>query len=280
MPAEAAAAGEPLARGRGLELRYEKGEPALRGVDVELRRGTLTVVVGANGAGKTTLLRILAGNLRPSGGEIVVLGVAEPWRAQGAARREVRARSTYVPQEIALDPEMTGGECLRLLATLYRFVGDERRRRVEETADRFGVAAHLDRRVQALSGGLRRRLHVAAGVLHDPELLLLDEPTAGLDAEASAALWADLARRAREGAAVAMVTHDLAAAERFADSVLMLEAGEVVAEGRPSELVAAIEAAPALDGSALAEVFRRRTGRDLDAPRARGGAGSGGRRNR
>ncbi len=202
-----------------------------------------------------------------------MLGVAAPWRARGAARRDLRARSTYVPQEIALDPEMTGRECLRLLATLYGFTGDERRRRLAETAERFGIAAHLDRRVQALSGGLRRRLHVAAGVLHDPDLLLLDEPTAGLDAEASAALWADLARRAREGAAVAMVTHDLAAAERHADAVLMLEAGEVVAEGRPSDLVATIDAAPAPDGSALAEVFRRRTGRDLDAPHSPNGRG-------
>ena len=280
MAADAAATGESLARGRGLERRYDKGEPALRGVDVELRRGTLTVLVGANGAGKTTLLRILAGNLRPTAGEVVVLGVAAPWRARGAARRDLRARSTYVPQEIALDPEMTGRECLRLLATLYGFTGAERRRRLAGTADRFGIAAHLDRRVQALSGGLRRRLHVAAGVLHDPDLLLLDEPTAGLDAEASSALWADLAHRAREGAAVAMVTHDLAAAERHADAVLMLEAGEVVAEGRPSDLVATIDAAPAPDGNALAEVFRRRTGRDLDAPQPRTAAGGGGRSNR
>jgi ABC-2 type transport system ATP-binding protein len=265
MPTSPAAAGELLASGRGLAFGYGDGEDALRGVDVELRRGTITALVGANGAGKTTLLRILAGNLRPAAGEVVVLGAAQPWRARGAVRRALLSRSTYVPQEIALDPEMSGRECLRLLATLHGFAGEERRRRVEDAAERLGIVAFLDRRVQALSGGLRRRLHVAAGVLHDPELLLLDEPTAGLDADAAAALWADLVRRARAGAAVAMVTHDLAAAERHAGAVLILERGELVAAGSPSELVAAIEGTPAPGEANLAEVYRRRSGRDVAA---------------
>ncbi|HET9766783.1 MAG TPA: ABC transporter ATP-binding protein [Thermoanaerobaculia bacterium] len=222
------AAGEPLARGRGLTFSYARGEAALHGVDVELPSGTVTVIAGANGAGKTTLLRILAGNLEPTSGEVVVLGLPRPARARGAARRRLREQSTYVPQEIALDPEMTGRECLDLMATLYGPVGNERRRRIEEVAERCAVTPYLDRRVQALSGGLRRRFHLAAGLLHEPRLLLLDEPGVGLDADAGAALWADLLRRAHDGAAVAVVTHELEAAERHADAVLILERGELV----------------------------------------------------
>ena len=269
MPTEDRFAGEVLARGRALGHRYTAGEVALREVDVELRRGTLTVLLGANGAGKTTLLRILAGNLQPDGGEVEVLGLAQPARAVGAARRALRARSTYVPQEIALDPEMSGGECLLLMATLYRFTGRSRSARVEAAAGRFGITPHLGRRVQAWSGGLRRRLHLACGMLHDPELVLLDEPTAGLDATASSELWADLTSRTRRGGAVAVVTHELEVAERYADAVLILEGGELVASGRPADLVASLEPNVAPGARDLAEVFRRRTGRDLAALRPR-----------
>ncbi len=272
------AAGEPLARGRGLTFSYAKGEAALHGVDVELPSGTITAIVGANGAGKTTLLRILAGNLEPTAGEVVVLGLPRPARARGAARRRLREQSTYVPQEIALDPEMTGRECLDLMATLYGLAGRERRRRIEEVAERCGITPYLDRRVQALSGGLRRRFHLAAGMLHAPRLLLLDEPGAGLDADAGAALWADLVRRAREGAAVAVITHELEAAERHADAVLILERGELVAAGRPADLAAALAPSPPPGVPALAEVFRRRTGRDLAALRPPAGSRGGGRR--
>jgi len=253
-------------------------DPLFEDLGFELNSGERVGLVGPNGVGKTTLLRILAGNLQPSAGEVVVLGLARPARATGAARRTLRARSTYVPQEIALDPEMSGRECLLLMATLYGFTGRGRRSVVDVAADRFGIASHLDRRVQAWSGGLRRRLHLACGMLHDPELLLLDEPSAGLDAEGSGELWADLAARARRGSAVAVVTHELEAAERHADAVLILEGGELLANGRPADLVASLEPPVAPGATGLAEVFRRRTGRDLAALRPRAASRGGERR--
>jgi len=236
-------------RVRGIHHRYGDVH-ALSGVDLELRRGEVTALVGANGSGKTTLLRILAGIVTPSAGEVEVLGT-------GRLTREDRRRVGYVSQDPALDPEMTGAETLTFLAALYGVRRSRRRQRVVEQAAAFGVASYLSRQVGGWSGGMRRRLHLAAGMIHDPELLLLDEPTAGLDPEGRELLWTDLEARAARGRAVAIVTHDLAAAEGHAGTVVILDRGALVAAGTPAELVAA-------DGAAdLAAAFRRRTGRDV-----------------
>ena len=247
----------PAARARGVGHRFG-GTTALAGVDLDLPRGQITALVGANGSGKTTLLRILAGVVEPSAGEVAVLGVGQPARSRGGARRTLRRSVSYLSQDPALDPEMTGGEILALAAALYGVPRRSRRAQVAELAADFGVDSHLARRVSTWSGGLKRRLHLAAGMLHDPELLLLDEPTAGLDPDGRRLLWADLAARAGRGRSVAIVTHDLAAAERHAGCVAILDRGAVVAAGAPRELLAA-------DGGAadLADAFRRRTGRDV-----------------
>jgi ABC-type multidrug transport system ATPase subunit len=258
MPDEGAGRDGPAARVCGVGHRFG-GDPALAGVDLELRRGDVTALVGANGSGKTTLLRILAGILEPGAGEVEVLGIARPAANGHRGRRALRRRTGYVSQEPALDPEMTGAEILVLAAALHGVRRQRRRRRVAELAAAFGVDGHLPRRVDGWSGGLRRRLHLAAGMVHDPELLLLDEPTAGLDPEGCRLLWADLAARAAGGGAVAVVTHDLAAAERHAAAVVILDRGRLVAAGPPAQLRGRGGGAAA----DLAEVYRRRTGRDL-----------------
>ncbi|HEX2163285.1 MAG TPA: ABC transporter ATP-binding protein, partial [Thermoanaerobaculia bacterium] len=222
------------------------------------------------GSGKTTLLRILAGVLEPSAGEVEVLGVRRPARSGGAARRALRRGTSYLSQDPALDPEMTGGETLALAAALYGLPRRARRRRVAELAAGFGLDGHLGRRVSAWSGGLKRRLHLAAGLVHDPELLLLDEPTAGLDPEGTRRLWADLAARAARGGAVAIVSHDLPAVERHAARVALLDRGALVACGPPTEVRRLGDGTTAPD---LGEAFRRRTGRppeDLLPPPPRG----------
>ena len=249
-------ASAPAAVLRRVSHRFPGHGPVLAAVDLDLPRGALTVLAGANGAGKTTLLRILAGLLAPEEGSVVVLGVENPAAIRGGRARALRRRIAYVPQEPALDPEMTGRETLELLAALHEISGKERQDRLAELAERFRFTAHLPRRVAAWSGGLKRRLHVAAALLGMPEHLLLDEPTAGLDVDAGAAMWEELVRRARDGAAVAVVTHELAAAERHAYQVAILDAGRVVAAGAPAALLAAHGAAD------LTEVYRRVTGRD------------------
>ncbi len=261
MPIDEPAGSGPAARVRGVGHRFG-GTTALAGVDLELRRGAITALVGANGSGKTTLLRILSGILEPSAGEVEVLGIGRPARSDRGTCRALRRRMSDISQDPALDPEMTGGEILALAAALY---GVRRRRRggqVAELAASFGVESHLSRRVSTWSGGLRRRLHLAAGMIHDPELLLLDEPTAGLDPDGRRLLWTDLAARAERGRSVAIVTHDLAAAERHAGTVAILDRGALVAAGSPAELCA-LDGGTASDLIDLEGAFRRRTGRDL-----------------
>jgi ABC-2 type transport system ATP-binding protein len=235
----------------------------LAGVDLDLPRGSITVLLGPNGAGKTTLLRILAGILPPSEGAVEVLGIADPARAGGQTSLELRRRIGYVPQEIALDPEMTGSEILWLLAALHGVPRPARAERIADLAAAFRTTAHMPRPVASWSGGLKRRLHLAAGMIHDPDLLLLDEPTAGLDPEGGDALWAELVRRAGASRAVAVVTHDLAAAERHAHRVALLDGGRLLVAGSPAELSARH------GGATLDQVYRRLTGRDPEGPPSR-----------
>jgi ABC-2 type transport system ATP-binding protein len=205
---------------RGVGVRFSHSGPALAEIDLDLQPG-ITAVTGPNGAGKTTLLRILAGLLRPDS------GTAEVPRD--------RRRIGYIPQELALDPEMTGRETLALLAALHGVQRSERAERIARLAESFGVARELNRTVASWSGGQKRRLHLAVGMIHDPDLLLLDEPTAGLDVEGSDYLWAELERRAAAGRAVVVVTHDLAAAERHAGRIVALRHGRIVLSGEEPE---------------------------------------------
>jgi ABC transporter DrrB family efflux protein len=201
---------------------------ALSDLDLDLPRGTVTALLGANGAGKSTLLHLLAGRLAPSQGTISVLGVVDPATAGQRERNALRRDLGFVPQDLALDPEMTGRETLDLIASLHGVPRKRRPARIAEIAAAFGIEKPLDRPVATWSGGQKRRLHLAAGMIHDPALLLLDEPTAGLDAEGTAMLWAELGRRAANGVAVVISTHDHVAAEA-ADRVVVLEGGRMAA---------------------------------------------------
>jgi ABC-2 type transport system ATP-binding protein len=221
-------------------VRFAHSHAALADVDFDLVRGAVTALAGPNGAGKTTLLRILAGLQTPDSGTVKILG-----RSVG-----------YIPQNVALDPEMTGRETLLLMAALQGVPRRDRPGLVADLARVFGCATHLRSPVAWWSGGLARRLHVAAGMIQDPEILLLDEPTAGLDLEGTDFLWAELERRAAAGRAVAIVTHDLAAVERHARRVAILDRGRVVALGAPAEV----------GGGDLAGAFRRLTGAEPQSP--------------
>ncbi len=261
LPAADRVVADPAVRTRGVGHRYGAGPKVLEGVDLMVERGGVTALIGANGSGKTTLLRILAGILKPTAGRLEWPGLVGE-----SGSRDLRRLRGYLSQDPALDPEMTCGETLTLLASLHGIGAGERARRLGDVASRFGLAESLVQRVDRLSGGQRRRLHLAAGMLHDPALLCLDEPAVGLDPDGVSALWAELGRRAEQGAAVVVVTHDLAAVERFATAVVVLERGAVVAAGPPRDLV--VEHPPD-----LAAVYRQATGREPTAlaPKHRGG---------
>ncbi len=222
----------PVASVRSLGKRYPGGVVALDGVELELSAGSITALIGPNGSGKTTLLRILAGRLAPTSGTANVLGV-DP----AANPTWLRRRVGFISQEVALDPEMTGGQTLRLFAVLYGVPDGIVAAKVDELAQSLELARHLPIRVQAYSGGLRRRLHLALGLLHEPQLLLLDEPTAGLDPAGRAFLWGLLRGLAERSASIAVITHDLEEVERHCDRVAVIKSGKLLACAPPRRVV-------------------------------------------
>jgi daunorubicin resistance ABC transporter ATP-binding subunit len=218
----------------GLQKTY--GEvTALDGLDLRVEAGTVFGLLGPNGAGKTTLVRILATLLPPTGGRAAVLGndvVAEPL----AVRRIIGMAG----QLAAVDGELTGRENVEMVARLSRLPRAEARRRAGDVLDRFGLADVADRRATTYSGGMRRRLDLAAGLIARPPVVLLDEPTAGLDPRSRIELWAIVEELRREGATVLLTTQYLEEADRLAQRIGVVDHGRIVAHGTPAELKAAV----------------------------------------
>jgi len=207
---------------------------ALRDLSLQVPQGCLFGLLGPNGAGKTTSLRILCTLLAPDSGTVRVGGLdalAEP--------RAVRELLGYVAQEVAIDKILTGRELLQFQGDLYHMVRAERDRRIDELSDLLGMGDWLDRRCGTYSGGMRRRLDLASGLLHRPALLVLDEPTVGLDIESRAAIWQVLRQLRDQGTTVLLSSHYLEEVDALADRLAILEGGRVIAEGVPSELKAA-----------------------------------------
>jgi ABC-2 type transport system ATP-binding protein len=222
----------PAVMVRDVRKVYAPGVDALDGVSLTIEKGRLAAIMGPNGSGKTTLLRVVGATLPLSSGTVNVLGVDVC-----AAPRDARAESSFVPQEIALDPEMSGIESLRFFAALSGIAGRLGQDRIDSLARSFGLSEQLARRVASYSGGMKRRLHVVLGLLDDARLLLLDEAFAGLDAESRLMLWSTLRARASSGGTVVVVTHDAVEAERHCDVVVVLGRGRLLAAGSPVELV-------------------------------------------
>jgi ABC-2 type transport system ATP-binding protein len=210
---------------RGLRKRYG-GHEAVKGIDLEVRRGEIFAFLGPNGAGKTTTVEILEGFRRADGGSIEVLGV-DPWKAPGAWRERIG----LVLQESQAEPGLTVRECLELYAGYYRAP-----RPVEETLALVDLSAHADERAAALSGGQRRRLDVALALIGDPELIFLDEPTTGFDPSARRTAWEVIAGLRDLGKTVFLTTHYMEEAERLADRIAVISGGRIIAEGTPQSL--------------------------------------------
>lgn len=205
---------------------------ALADADLHVPRGTITGLLGPNGAGKTTLLRILLGLIAPDAGGVEVLG-RDPMQ-DGTA---VRAACGAVFEHDGLYERLSGRENLEFHARIRRL--PDRAERVREGLARADLEAHADRPAGDYSRGMRRRLAVARALLHEPALLLLDEPSAGLDPRARAAMHDQLAALAAAGRTIVLATHDLAEAESLCSAVVVLHAGRVVASGSTAELRAA-----------------------------------------
>ncbi len=216
---------------RGVHKRF--GEiTAVAGLDLDVPAGTCLGLLGPNGAGKSTTMRMLTAQSIADEGEIDVLGHRLPEESKAA-----RARCGVVPQLDNLDVELTVRENLAVFARLYRVPRANRDAAIERALEMANLAARADAVVDELSGGMRRRLLVARGLVHRPELLLLDEPTVGLDPQVRSELWALVDELRSEGVTILMSTHYIEEAERLADEVAIMAEGRIVARGRPHELV-------------------------------------------
>jgi ABC-2 type transport system ATP-binding protein len=212
---------------RGLRKSYGDHE-AVRGVDFEIARGTVFGLLGPNGAGKTTIVEILEGYRTRSAGEVSVLG-ADPEHDEIG----LRDRIGIVLQESGIEPDLTVREAVELYGAAYA-----RRRPADEMVALVGLTDKLDARISTLSGGQRRRLDLALGVVGDPELIYLDEPTTGFDPEARRRTWELIRGLRAEGKTILLTTHYMEEAQQLADRVAVLAKGRIVAEGSPDELAA------------------------------------------
>ncbi|HEY7075559.1 MAG TPA: ATP-binding cassette domain-containing protein [Solirubrobacteraceae bacterium] len=260
---------------------YPPDVRALDGVSLSVPAGTIFALLGPNGAGKSTTVRVLTTLSRPDSGAARVAGLdvlAEPVR--------VRHAIGVVGQKHGIDPEATGRENLVLQAELYGITGREAKRRVQASLERFGLAGAAGRAAKTYSGGMQRRLDVALGLIHDPRVLFLDEPTTGLDPEARADMWREIERLAREERmTILLTTHYLEEADRLAARLAIVDRGRVVVEGTPAQLKSElrgdtiqVELADAHAGDARGALERVAAIRDvtLDGRTLRARAGDGG----
>ncbi|HET9139931.1 ABC transporter ATP-binding protein [Actinophytocola sp.] len=209
---------------------------AVDGVSVRIAPGETYGLLGPNGAGKTTVIRMVCGLLRPDAGTVVVAGR----EMRGAGGLRARALVGYVPQDVALYPDLTARENLRFFGRMYRLRGSRLRRRVEEVLELVDLTERAGERVESFSGGMRRRLNIGAGLLHEPTLLVLDEPTVGVDPQSRHAILQSVRRFSRSGMAVLYTTHYMEEAERLCDRVGIIDHGRLIAEGTRGELVAQV----------------------------------------
>ena len=279
-----------MSRGLAIRLRgvVKRFGPitAVDGLDLDVPEGTCVGLLGPNGAGKSTTMKMLTGQARPDEGELRVLGYALPRDS-----KQSRAQCGVVPQLDNLDTTLTVEQNLRVFAHLYRIPRGERQAAIERALEMSRLADRRDTLADKLSGGMRRRLLISRALVHRPRLVLLDEPTVGLDPQVRQELWALIDRLRSEGTSVLMSTHYIEEAERLADTVVIMSHGRAVAEGPPHRLIeehAGLEAVeiygpPERLGEVEAEaraagLATRRTGTSVAVLRLNGHAPAGHRR--
>ena len=210
---------------------------AVDGVSFAIGPGETYGLLGPNGAGKTTTISMVVGVLAVESGAIVVDGM--PMHPQSL---QAKSLIGYVPQDVAVYPDLTGRENLRFFASLYHLDGRAARVRVDRVLEIVGLTERADERSQHYSGGMKRRLNIAVGLIHEPRLLVLDEPTVGVDPQSRNAILASIEQLSDEGMAVLYTTHYMEEAERLCDRVAIVDHGKIIAQGPPADLVAGLHA--------------------------------------
>ncbi|BDG59094.1 ABC transporter ATP-binding protein [Caldinitratiruptor microaerophilus] len=244
--------GSHAVRARGLVKRYG-ATLAVAGIDLAIRTGECYGFLGPNGAGKSTTMRMIYGRTPITAGELTVLGLDA--RSQ---MRRIKARIGVVPQEDNLDPDFTVLENLVIYGRYFGLSAAVARNRALELLEFVALAGRANQRVDQLSGGMKRRLVIARALIARPELVILDEPTTGLDPQARHLLWDKLRELRAQGVTLLLTTHYMEEATQLCDRVAIIDHGRILAEGRPEDLVAAHPGAANLE-----DVFLRLTGRSL-----------------
>ncbi|MHA1915908.1 MAG: ABC transporter ATP-binding protein, partial [Promethearchaeota archaeon] len=204
---------------------------AVDGIDFQIPKGSLYGVLGPNGAGKTTTIRMLSTILHPTSGDATVLGFDIKKEA-----REIRKRIGVCPQELVLYPRLTARENIHLIAQMH---GLKKKDYKEKTDDLLGKMNLLDRAnslVKGFSGGMQRRVNVLMAVIHEPELLFFDEPTAGLDPQSRRVVWDFIKNFQEKGATIILTTHNMEEADDLSDELIIIDQGKIIAQGTPDEL--------------------------------------------
>ncbi|MGO9445390.1 MAG: ATP-binding cassette domain-containing protein [Thiobacillaceae bacterium] len=221
-----------LLEANGLVKRY--GDAAVvRGLDISIQPGECLGLLGPNGAGKTTTLRMLLGLIEPDAGVIECLGLPVP-----RAAREARIRIGVVPQMDSLDPDFTVVENLQVYGSYFRLPKSVVTSRIPRLLELAGLSSKANSKVPTLSGGMKRRLTLARALINDPDLIVLDEPTTGLDPQARHVIWQGLRNLIAQGKTVLLTTHFMDEAERLADRLIVMDHGLKIAEGSPREMIA------------------------------------------
>ena len=222
---------DPVIVARGLTKHFGARE-AVRGIDLDVPRGGCFGFLGPNGAGKTTTLRMLLGQAPLTAGTLSVLGLPVP-----AGIREIRARSGVVPQSDNQDPDFTVVENLRMYARYFGLKPAQVADRIDELLAFLELSDRKDAKMRELSGGMKRRLSIARALINDPELIMLDEPTTGLDPQVRHLIWTRLRKLKSAGKTLLLTTHYLDEAERLCDQLVVIDRGRIVTQGSPRGLI-------------------------------------------
>ncbi len=229
---------------------------AVNGISFQVQSGEFLGLLGPNGAGKTSAIRMMYGFSPVTSGRMMVFGmdIATEWRA-------IRTRLGVCQQENTLDPDLTVEQNLLIYARYFNINGDRARRRAEELLEFFALTGKRDAKVVALSGGLARRLQLARALMAEPDLLILDEPTTGLDPQSRHQVWGRLAELKKRGLTMLLTTHYMDEAESLCDRLLIMDHGRIIAQGRPRELIAEHAAESVIEietpGQELRDYLRR-----------------------
>ena len=261
------AGGDAAVRARALVKRYGR-VPAVDGIDFTIRRQECFGFLGPNGAGKTTTMRMLSCLARRDGGELEVLGLDPE-----VAPREVKRRMGVVAQETNLDLELTVRENLLVYARYFDIPRAEALRRATELLAFAQLEDRADDAVERLSGGMKRRIQIARALVNDPEIVLLDEPTTGLDPQARHLVWERLRELRSRGVTLVLTTHYMDEAEQLCDRLVVMDRGRIAREGRPAELISREVGREVLELRVAAEqvpALLRALGDALDGHRSRG----------